>query len=299
MWRSWRAGIREVRVKVKELRDYKKQKDFLICVDSDGCAMDTMNAKHFHCFGPCMVKEWGLERWRDQILERWNEINLFTMTRGINRFKGLARALREIQEKYRRVEDLPALEQWVQSAPELSNGALARAIGERDSICLRKALAWSEAVNQAVEKLPEEEIYPFPGVEKALAAAHKEADVAVVSSANREAVLNEWEKHGLLEHTDIVMAQDSGSKADCISELTGRGYRADHVLMCGDAAGDLAAAEQNGVYFYPVLVRREEQSWKEFVTEGLPRFMAGTFGDGYQQEQRKNFLENLNGGKSW
>lgn len=260
MWMNWRAGIREVKVRGKELREYKKKKDFLVCVDSDGCAMDTMNVKHFHCFGPCMVKEWGLERWRDEILERWNEINLFTITRGINRFKGLAKALREIQEKYTEIPDLPALEQWVQAAPELSNAALGHAIRERDSLCLRKALAWSDAVNQAVENLPGEEIHPFRGVREALAEAHKQADVAVVSSANREAVLNEWEKYGLLEYTDIVMAQDSGSKASCIQELLGRGYEADHVLMCGDAAGDLEAAEQNGVYFYPVLVCHEEQS---------------------------------------
>ena len=37
---------------MKTLDQYTKQKDFLICVDSDGCAMDTMDIKHFRCFGP-------------------------------------------------------------------------------------------------------------------------------------------------------------------------------------------------------------------------------------------------------
>ena len=85
---------------MKTLDQYTKQKDFLICVDSDGCAMDTMDIKHFRCFGPCMVTEWGLEEWQAAILDRWNEVNLYTMTRGINRFKGLALALTEINEKY-------------------------------------------------------------------------------------------------------------------------------------------------------------------------------------------------------
>ena len=67
------------------LQEFKKTKDYLICVDSDGCAMDTMDIKHFRCFGPCMVEEWGLEKWAGPILERWNEVNLYTMTRGINR----------------------------------------------------------------------------------------------------------------------------------------------------------------------------------------------------------------------
>ena len=82
------------------LDDFRRGHSFAVCVDSDGCAMDTMNIKHIRCFGPCMVAEWGLETWRDAILERWNVINLYSGTRGINRFKGLAMALREINERY-------------------------------------------------------------------------------------------------------------------------------------------------------------------------------------------------------
>lgn len=292
MWRSWHGGMMEVAM-ADDLKDYKKKRDYLVCVDSDGCAMDTMNSKHFHCFGPCMVAEWGLEEWQEEILARWNEINLFTMTRGINRFKGLAKALGEIQERYCEIKDLSVLEKWVQTTPELSNAALERAIGREDNICLRKALAWSEAVNRAIDSLPENEKRPFRGVREALEKAHKNADVAIVSSANRDAVLDEWEKHGLLEHTDLVLAQDSGSKAYCIGELVSRGYAPDHVLMCGDAVGDLEAAEKNGVFYFPILVRHEEESWKEFVTDGLPHLLKGTYGDGYQQEQKDRFVRNL------
>lgn len=274
---------------------FKRQKDFLVCVDSDGCAMDTMNSKHIHCFGPCMVREWGLERWQDEILPRWNEINLYSMTRGINRFKGLVKALREIHDQYTPIAELPVLEKWVRTTPELSNAALKRVIRENDSSCLRKALAWSEAVNKAVETLPEDKVHPFAGVRDALTEAHKCADVAVVSSANREAVLDEWEKYHLLEHTDVVMTQDAGSKAFCIGSLLEQGYAPDQVLMCGDAVGDLEAAEKNGVYFYPVLVRHEDNSWKEFVTDALPHLLAGTYRDRYQQELIEKFLNNLNG----
>lgn len=80
----------------KAWEQFHRKKEFLVCVDSDGCAMNSMDVKHIQCFGPCMVEEWGLDRWREPILERWNEINLYRMTRGINRFKGLAKALREI-----------------------------------------------------------------------------------------------------------------------------------------------------------------------------------------------------------
>ena len=42
--------------------DFKKKHEHIVCIDSDGCAMDTMNIKHYRCFGPCMIKEWGLEQ---------------------------------------------------------------------------------------------------------------------------------------------------------------------------------------------------------------------------------------------
>ena len=41
------------------LEGYRKQKEYLICVDSDGCAMDTMDSKHITCFGPCLIPVWG------------------------------------------------------------------------------------------------------------------------------------------------------------------------------------------------------------------------------------------------
>lgn len=273
--------------------EYTKRSDFLVCVDSDGCAMDTMDIKHIRCFGPCMVAEWGLEEWRDAILERWNEINLYTMTRGINRFKGLVMALGEIQEKYCEIEELETLEKWVQETPELSNAALEREISGNDNICLRKALAWSCAVNQSIDRLPEEDKRPFSGVLEALKRAYRDADIAIVSSANLGAVLDEWDLYGLLEYTDIVLAQDAGSKAFCIGELMKRGYAPDHVLMCGDAPGDLEAAEKNGVYYYPILVRHEAQSWEEFVKEGIVHFLDGTYGESYQKEKKEQFLKNL------
>lgn len=288
-WWNYYKGV----YKLSKLSEYKKKKEFLICVDSDGCAMDTMDIKHIRCFGPCMVNEWGLEQWKEEILKRWNEINLYTMTRGINRYKGLSAALQEIHGKYTQIEDLDTLVQWVKESPELSNAALQRAIDNKDSISLKKALSWSKAVNESINRLPEEEKVPFEGVKEALAFAHGKADVAIVSSANLDAVLEEWERFGLLEHTDIVLAQDAGSKAYCIGELLKAGYDKEHVLMCGDAPGDLDAAKQNGVFYYPILVRHEKESWKEFRETAVEKLMDGTYGGDYQQSKTEAFLDNL------
>ena len=77
----------------------KKEHDYLICIDSDGCAMDTMNSKHFYCFGPEWVKQYGLEDIQEEALKYWNQINLYSKTRGINRFKGLAMGLEWAKRK--------------------------------------------------------------------------------------------------------------------------------------------------------------------------------------------------------
>ena len=277
---------------------FERKHDFLICVDSDGCVMDTMNCKHFHCFGPCMVTEWGLEAWEGAILDRWNEINLFSMTRGINRFKGLTKALAEIHSRYTPIAGIDFLVAWAENAPALSNDALAKAIADsqiaEEKVVLTKALNWSKAVNAAIVALPEELKVPYAGAGEGLAAAHAFADVAMVSSANRDAVEEEWGKFGLLQHTDIVLAQDVGSKAACIAAMLRYGYQADKVLMIGDAPGDCDAAERNGVHYYPILVNREKESWEEAIAVAFGKLRSGEYAP-YGEAMKRRFLENLGG----
>lgn len=276
-----------------DLKEFQKKKEFLFCIDSDGCAMDTMDIKHIRCFGPCMVEEWELFPWQEEILSRWNEINLYTMTRGINRFKGLIMALKEIDEEYCSIEGVEELEAWVESSPELSNPALERAIAEKNSPILQKALSWSRSVNESINELSFDDKKPFEGVKEALEHAHKYGDVAIVSSANRQAVVEEWELYHLLEHVDIILAQDVGSKAYCIEELLKKGYDRDKVLMVGDAPGDKDAAEKNGVFYYPILVRHEKASWEEFAAWAVDKLLSGCYGEEYQEEKNTEFLENL------
>ena len=277
---------------------FERKHDFLICVDSDGCVMDTMNCKHFHCFGPCMVTEWGLEQWKAEILDRWNVINLFSMTRGINRFKGLAMALGEIHEKYTPIQGIAHLQHWADTAPALSNDGVAKAIAEAEEedakLVLSKALAWSKAVNAAIVELDEALKVPYAGAYEGLAAAHSFADVAMVSSANRDAVEEEWGKFGLLAHTDIVLAQDVGSKAACIKEMLKFAYDLDKVLMIGDAPGDSDAAEKNGVFYYPILVNHEKESWDEAIELAFSKLLSGSYAP-YGEEKKKAFLQNLGG----
>ena len=73
-----------------------------------------------------------------------------------------------------------------------------------------------------------------------------------------------------MDSVDVCLTQNVGSKAYCIGKMLEYGFVADHVLMIGDAPGDLSAAQKNGVLYYPILVKHEKESWETFVKEALP-----------------------------
>ena len=64
--------------------------------------------------------------------------------------------------------------------------------------------------------------------------------------------------------------------------------------MVGDAPGDRDAAWENGVFFYPILVRHEAESWEELRKTGLEAFRVGRYSS-YGQEKLRQFTENLGG----
>lgn len=267
-------------------------KPFLICVDSDGCAIDSMTVKHSQCFGPCLVKQWDLHQYERQILQMWNHTNLYSASRGINRFQGLALALRHIHQTYTPIDGITALETWVEQTDEFSEQALELESCQHNSPCLKQALAWSRAVNRCVQNLPNEAVRPFRGVKEALREAAQVADIAIVSSANRAAITEEWSRFGLMPYVTYIMAQDSGKKTECIASLLDRGYPAHRTLMCGDALGDADAAKQNGVWFFPILAGRESESWLEFLNHALGLLISGQY-KSYETEQIQIFYKNL------
>ena len=283
-------------------KGFEKKHSHLVCVDSDGCVMDTMDIKHFRCFGPEMVKEWGLDQEKEKLLAAWNRVNLYSMTRGVNRFKALYLVLKEYEnengEGEGKIEGLEDLKKWIETSPSLSNEKLKEAGERQNSIFLKKACRWSETVNRKIEQLPQEVKQPFDGVKHALERIHREADVVVVSSANPEAVRDEWQHWGLLEYVDMVLAQDAGSKAKCIERMLSYGYNRENVLMVGDAPGDLEAARMNAVCFYPILTGRETESWERLEEEEISHFLKGQYAGNSQQEYIRRFEANLGGGTS-
>lgn len=250
--------------------------------------MDTMNVKHEKFFGPLAAEVYGIKN-RDEFLGIWNRINLYSTTRGINRFKGLVLALQEAIHNGEKVDDISDLVEWTETTKELSNASLEKNISEKPSKELEKALLWSTKVNTGIEEELAGKDAPFPHVLEVLAELHEVADIAIVSSANSGALYSEWERHGLLPYVDAVYGQEAGTKTVCIEEMKSHGYADDEVLMVGDAPGDLNAALKNNVFFYPILFGKETFSWKRLSSEAVPHFLGKTYAGDYQESVTKEF----------
>lgn len=272
--------------------EFKKSKNFLVCVDSDGCAMDTMEVKHRKCFGPKIVEVWKLQAIEKKFLETWNNINLYSKTRGINRFKGLVKIFEVLTAEGIKMPEYDSIKKWTETTLELSNPALEKAIEKTKDKQLIKALEWSNAVNKAISELHNEN-KPFPYVKEGLEIISKMADVAIVSSANSGAVADEWTRHKLTASVKVMPGQEAGTKAACIARLKEKNFDNDKVLMVGDAPGDLDSALKNGVLYYPILVGKEEFSWRRLATEALPKLIDGSYKGEYQEKLIDEFNSSL------
>lgn len=283
----------------KNLKEYKKNKDFLVCIDSDGCAFDNMEIKWKECFIPALIKCFELQPIAKYVREETERINLYSKTRGINRFQGLP-VLFEALEKREEVKsynfDLPhmkVLKEWAESTKELSADSLKKNFEKTGDIAVERALIWSVEVNKLIKEM----VYgipPFPFVSKVMEKLMTYADLAVVSSANVTALEAEWKEHGLTHYIDILGGQEMGTKTEYIQKLKHFGYEDKHILMVGDAIGDLDAAKANGVLFYPIIPGEEEKSWKMLFEEIGDAFIEGTYEEIYEKSKIDKFEEKLN-----
>ena len=277
---------------------FSKEHKYLICIDSDGTVMDTMTIKHKRCFGPCMIEVFGIEKHVEDILDHWNNTNLYTLTRGINRFQGLEEILNYIESTYKiHFDGVELFYNWVDTTPKFSVELLKEEIDKYpQNIVLKKALEWSNLVNESITKLPPS--MEFDNVRETLKTLSKFADLLCVSSANKQAVEEEWVRRDLKKYFKFIACQDVGSKSTIIHEALKLGYEKENVVMLGDALGDLKAAKDNEVYFYPIIPSREKDSWKKLNDEVSLLIEEGKYDASFEKcyvDEFNSFLKN--GGK--
>ena len=279
---------------MQAIKDFKKKNEYLICIDSDGTAIDAMNVKHNKCHGPSFIEEWGLEGHQEEMQYKWNKINLYNSTRGVNRYIALLEILEEINGEYLSLsdEELKTLSKWVINTTDLSNNGLKKEIEKNESPILKKAYNWSININKKISALTPEDKKPFPGVISCLEYAHEKVDIAVVSSSNMDAIQKEWGHYDMLKYLDVMTSQEVGTKGECIAEMIKKGYKPENVLMIGDALPDVDAAKENKTFFYPILTEHEEKSWLDLEKLYLNEFTSGKFGK-HQELLMEKFNKNF------
>lgn len=268
-------------------------KEYIVCIDSDGCAMDTMTVKHEKFFGPLAADYFDIKD-RDVFLQYWEKVNLYSKTRGINRFKGLKIALTDAQKRGEIIPNMKKFYDFVETSLQLSNDALEEVLKMEEDTGLKLALEWSKEVNSQIEKNLFNKDRPFDGVYDTVKKISEKSDIAIVSSANNEAITSEWSRHGLMDFVNYVFGQEEGTKEYAISEIIKKGYELDNIIMLGDAIGDEDAAFKNGVKFFPIIIKNETLCWEKFAGETYPIFLEGKFDEEYQDKLLVDFHNALN-----
>ena len=283
----------------ERLERFKPRHEYLVCIDSDGCVFDNMGIKQRECFCPWMIAYFNLQPVAQAARECKEFADLFSKTRGANRHITIKRILTEllpshplVKKRNFKVPQFPHYFAWVDDPGSvLSNDGLRRAIEEAESEEARRelehVLEWSERVNWAIAEIVRG-IPPFPYVRESLERLSGQADVVVVSQTPLEALEREWAEHGIDRYVALICGQEMGTKKEHIAHAA-RHYSKDHVLMVGDAPGDLRAAQANHVLFYPIVPGEEEASWELFYREALDRFFAGSYAGDYERELIERF----------
>ncbi len=280
------------------LESFSPEKEYFIGIDSDGCAFDTMEIKHKECFCPAFINHFNLQAVSKYARETWEFVNLYSRTRGTNRFRALMHTLEllaereEVSDREVKIPELKSFKEWLKTETKLGNPALKQAAEKSEDPELKLILAWSEEVNNTVAKIVRN-IAPFPFVRESLEKIQTTADVVVISQSTREALEREWNENNITRYVKLIAGQEMGTKTEHIHYTAGGKYRSGRVLMIGDAPGDLNAARNNNALFFPIIPGKEEKSWERFYSEGIERFFDNTYAGSYESTLIEEFFINL------
>ena len=253
----------------------------LVALDSDGTVLDSMTSTQEHCFMPAFAAFFGGSSDRASLDELWRFVSLGSRLRGANRYRALAAALRigsrhpRLGPELRRSERVAsALEAWLAQESVASNAGLESALASRRADkSLGCALEWSRTVDEAVASLPPPP--PFRGAASALPLLALGAELMILTSGPAASVIRDWERAGLGPYASSVAGLERGPKTRALLGAMAGRYESGRVLVVGDSPGDLETARAAGVFFFPIVPGREEESWESLASDFLPRFREG------------------------
>ena len=283
---------------------FTQTKDFFVGIDSDGCVFDTMEIKHKECFCPAFINHMELQSVSKYARQVWEFVNLYSKTRGVNRFKVLIEAMdllkerKEVKAKNLKLYELSGVREWIEKVPSPGMKALEKELKQNPHRDLQLAWRWSREVDENIRRIVRG-VTPFTHVQKTLSLIQKKADTMVISSAPVKNITGEWNEHNIIDLTDSICGQEMGNKTNLLKMATVNHYDSDKVLMLGDAPGDYRAAKSNNALFFPIIPGLEEESWEELYTTGLNRFFEGNFKGSYEEKKYDQFMAALPETPNW
>jgi phosphoglycolate phosphatase-like HAD superfamily hydrolase len=281
-----------------DLKLLKPEHEFFIGIDSDGCVFDSMEVKQKEFFIPNALKYFDLFAISKILRETWEFVNLYSMYRGGNRFTSILKVFdllnqrKEILESGYKLPDMTSLKKWVDAETKLGNDNLIRYYASHWDPDLEKVVKWTEAVNKDITDWLRN-IPPFPNAKLSLEKIASKADIIIVSQTPLEALVREWDEHDLKKYVNYIAGQEHGTKTEHLALAAKEKYPEKKILMIGDAKGDLDAAKNNGILFYPIIPGNEDDSWKKFLTDGLDNFLEGRFDGAYEESLLTEFTKSL------
>jgi phosphoglycolate phosphatase-like HAD superfamily hydrolase len=263
-----------------------------------------MEVKQKEFFIPNALKYFNLFPVSKILRETWEFVNLYSVYRGGNRFPAILKVFELLAERPEimnmgiKLPDFTPLKEWVNTETKLSNTTLRRYYNENNDKRLEAVLNWSETVNNEINEWLNG-IPPFIHAVKSLEKICSIADIIVVSQTPGEALEREWIENDLKKYVKIIAAQEHGTKTEHLALAAGSKYPADNIMMIGDAIGDLDAAKNNGVLFYPIIPGNEDNSWERFLNEGLEKFISGNYRGSYEESLLRAFKNSLPENPPW
>ncbi len=280
------------------LKNLRPEHDFFIGIDSDGCVFDSMEVKQKEFFIPNALKYFDLFAISKILRETWEFVNLYSIHRGGNRFNSLIKVFeligerKEIKDSGYDLPDMTSLKEWVKNETKLGNDSLRKYFESNYNPDLEKVVRWTEAVNKDINDWLRN-IPPFPHAVRAIKEISTFADSIIVSQTPLEALNREWEEHKLKEYIKAFAGQEHGTKSEHLALATKGKYAENKILMIGDASGDLEAAINNSVLFYPIIPGEEAKSWEQLLNEGLEKFISGSYAGVYHKRLLSKFNNSL------
>ena len=271
------------------LIDLKPTTGFFIGIDSDGCAFDSMEIKHKECFIPNIINYWSLQAVSKYAREAAEFVNLYSKWRGTNRWPALVKAvdlLADWDEPLARgvkLPDFPNVRAFVaqEQFPHSNEGLKLYMDANPGKTDLEIAWKWTHAVNDTIADMVHG-VPPFPSLRKSLEKMQGKADMIVVSATPVPALTREWKEHNIDQFVRVIAGQEMGKKAQHLQMAAKGKYQDDHILMIGDAPGDMRAAKANNALFYPINPGNEEASWQRFYEEAADKFLNEEYAGEYE-----------------